>query len=151
MEQNIEVIISNVIDGIVRGKTIKEIEEELKTKPGYKKSVVPTIYSWIFDKLLTDIALEKETFLRGESIRILSEDELRLIGKDNYSKLLRLHNLGLLTWEDFNTLLERLSMFTENPLSNLEFNIFLLSSLFNADKHSPAGSRLLLYIYDKIN
>lgn len=151
MEQNIEVIISNVIDGIVRGKTIKEIEEELKTKPGYKKSVVPTIYSWIFDKLLSGIALEKETFLRGESIRILSGDEMRIVGKDNYAKLLKLHNLGILIWEDINILLESLSLITDEPLSNLEFNIFLLSSLFDADKHSKSGSRLLLYIYDKIN
>ncbi|MHC1737366.1 MAG: hypothetical protein AB9882_05105 [Ignavibacteriaceae bacterium] len=151
MEQNIEVIVSNVIDGIVRGKTVKEIEKELKTKPGYKESVVPTIYSWIFDKLLTDLALEKKEFLRGDSTRILSEEEMWLVGKDNYAKLIKLHNLGLIIWEDINILLEKLSVWTDEPLDNQEFNIFLLSSLFEAGKQSRSGSRWLLYIYDKIN
>ena len=135
----------------LRGKSIKQIDDELKSKPGYKKSVVPTIYSWIFDKLLSELALEKELKSKSLSSRILSEDELRLIGIENYSKLLRLWNLEVLTTEDVNTLLDRLTLITDKPLSNLEFNIFLLSSLFEADRHSSAGSRLLLYIYDQIN
>jgi len=151
MIKGLEEITSYIIDRIAEGKSIEEIEEGAKKLKGYDKVLVATIYSWVFDKVLSNLISEKIVDKKDKSIRFLSDDEMRSIGKENYEKLLKFNNLGLLSWDEINIFIEQLAIFGDIQINTRDFNLLLMASLFDLDKYTPQGSRMLLYISDKIN
>ena len=84
-------------------------------------------------------------------MRIFSEDEMHIIGMQNYNRLLKLFNIGLLTNSDLDGIMEQIFFFPEFPLTEDEMNFLILNSIIDVDKLSIPGSRKLLYLSDKIN
>ena len=94
--------------------------------------------------LITDIKKEKN----------LSNDEIEMIGLENYNHLLKLYNVGLLLYEDMDLIINQLllhSDFFKYKISTNEINLLILSSLFLMDSNTLPGSRMLLYLSDRIN
>jgi uncharacterized protein Smg (DUF494 family) len=144
-------IISKIFDGLTTDSSLEEIEKQLVINQKYDKSLIAKTYSWIYDKLLSNTIKMKENPEPNASMRIFNEDELELLGKENYNRLLKLFNAKILTNEDIDMIMDQLFVFHNYEISERDMSILLLSTLFDIDRLAPPGSRMLLYLNDKIN
>lgn len=140
-------VLAELISGIKHdfGKTNIVIETQK-----YDKKVIAAAYSWIYEKVTRDIIHDQDVF-SAESFRLLSTDELNKIGEANYSYLFHFYNIGLITNDDMELIIEQLMFFNEEEISNESINILILGLFLDIDSHTLPGSRLLLYSSDTIN
>ena len=130
----------------------EEIAETIQRESTYKKNVIAAAYSWLHEKNRQDLnykALKNNN--ESKSIRMLSNDEVRQVGIRNYDYLLHLYNIGLLTNNDFEEIMDELELFPEESVKTENINILILSKFLDLDKWSLPGSRHLLYSTDNIN
>jgi hypothetical protein len=150
MENKLIEVLSQILEGINKDQSLKQVEKELKKNKKYDKRIVATAYSWIYDKLLLNAVKHKD--ISSQSTRIFNDTEITILGRDNYDRLQKLYNIGLLTNDDLDILMNQLSIIHPyDSVSNYEMNLLLLSSLFDIDRKILPGSRTLLYTSDKIN
>lgn len=150
MENKLAEVITKILEGINQDQSLKNLEKQLKRSKNFNKRLVATAYSWIYDKLLSNTV--KMQNLSNKSIRVLNESEIHSLGNENYERIQKLYNIGLLTNEDVDLLMnEILILHPNDSISEYEMNLLLLSSLFDIDRYTPPGSRTLLYTSDKIN
>src|SRR5690606_27889455 len=106
--------IVNVLEELVRGmnttSSLDEIVKNLNIKQKYDKHIIATAYSWIYEKIIRDILFEEEEKL-SDSFRIFSEEEISMMGVDNYNYLLHFLNIGLITNNDLNLIMDRMRLF----------------------------------------
>ncbi|GAB6282042.1 MAG: hypothetical protein STSR0008_07860 [Ignavibacterium sp.] len=155
MQNQIIEIVSKILDGITTNNySLDEVEKILLKNKKYNRSTVATAYSWIYDKLFSNTIKTKNTEEIKKSFRLLSNEEIEMIGLENYNHLLKLYNVGLLLDEDLDLVIDQLLIYPDilsNKISTDEINILILSSLFLIDTNTLPGSRMLLYLSDKIN
>ncbi|NCQ16759.1 MAG: hypothetical protein COZ80_02320 [Ignavibacteria bacterium CG_4_8_14_3_um_filter_37_9] len=151
MRNRLAEVLSKLLDGLAKEKSLEQVESKLLKKNKYDKTIVATAYSWIIDKINTNQIGHLTVPAASKGMRIFSEDEMYIIGMSNYNRLLKLFNIGLLTNSDLDGVMEQIFFFPEFPLSEDEMNFLILNSIIDADKLSIPGSRKLLYLSDKIN
>jgi hypothetical protein len=151
-------MVSEIVD------VVKEIAERIKKNNSfeialnsfslekkYDKKIVAAAYSWIHEKMISNILKQRAADEFKSAFRVLSEQELNLIGLKNYNYLLHFYNLGLLTDTDINIIIELLDLFSF-PVINIDvLNLLILSQLTSIEKHNLPGSRFTLYHSDTIN
>jgi uncharacterized protein Smg (DUF494 family) len=126
--------------------------ETIQRESKYNKNTVAAAYSWLHEKNKQNLhyrALKDDN--ESKSHRILSNDEVRQIGIKNYDYLLRFYNIGLLTNNDFEEIMDELKQFPEESVRTENINILILAMFLDLDKWSLPGSRHLLYSTDNIN
>lgn len=155
MQEQLIEILSKILNGITTNNySLDEIEKKILKNKKYKRSTVATAYSWIYDKLFANTVKAKNAGETTKSFRLLSNDEIEMIGLENYNHLLKLYNVGLLLYEDMDLIINQLllhSDFFKYKISTNEINLLILSSLFLMDSNTLPGSRMLLYLSDRIN
>lgn len=155
MQEQLIEILSKILNGITTNNySLDEIEKKILKNKKYKRSTVATAYSWIYDKLFANTVKAKNAGETNKSFRLLSNDEIEMIGLENYNHLLKLYNVGLLLYEDMDLIINQLllhSDFFKYKISTNEINLLILSSLFLMDSNTLPGSRMLLYLSDRIN
>ncbi len=155
MQNQIIEILSKILDGITTNNySLDDVEKKLLKNKKYNRSTVATAYSWIYDKLFSNTIKIKNAGETKKSFRLLSNDEIEMIGLENYNHLLKLYNVGLLLDDDMDLVIDQLLIYPDilrNKISTDEINILILSSLFLIDTNTLPGSRMLLYLSDKIN
>ena len=151
MRNRLAEVLSKLLDGLAKDKSLEHVESKLLKKKKYDKTIVATAYSWIIDKINANQVghISHPTVSKG--MRIFSEDEMHIIGIQNYNRILKLFNIGLLTNSDLDGIMEQIFFFPEFPLTEDEMNFLILNSIIDVDKLSIPGSRKLLYLSDKIN
>ena len=130
----------------------EEAAETIQRESKYNKNTIAAAYSWLHEKNRQDLnykALKNNN--ESKSIRMLSNDEVRQVGIRNYDYLLHLYNIGLLTNNDFEEIMDELKLFPEESVKTENINILILSKFLDLDKWSLPGSRHLLYSTDNIN
>jgi uncharacterized protein Smg (DUF494 family) len=130
----------------------EEAAETIQRESKYNKNTIAAAYSWLHEKNRQDLnykALKNNN--ESKSIRMLSNDEVRQVGIRNYEYLLHLYNIGLLTNNDFEEIMDELELFPEESVKTENINILILSKFLDLDKWSLPGSRHLLYSTDNIN
>jgi uncharacterized protein Smg (DUF494 family) len=126
--------------------------ETIQRESKYNKNTVAAAYSWLHEKNKQNLhyrTLKDDN--ESKSLRILSNDEVRQIGIKNYDYLLRFYNIGLLTNNDFEEIMDELKQFPEESVRTENINILILAMFLDLDKWSLPGSRHLLYSTDNIN
>ncbi|CAG1771530.1 hypothetical protein BAC3_01885 [uncultured bacterium] len=152
MENTFVKILTKIVDGISKEHSFEEVDAALKRERIYIESAVSAAYSWFFDKLLANKlqALSDPKSIRN-GVRILSEDEISLIGVENYNRLLKLVQVGFLNGEDIEMFIENVRFFPIENLQSEDITLILLASLFDIDKSMLPGSRTILYLSDTIH
>lgn len=151
MRNRLAEVLSKLLDGLAKENSLEQVEIKLLKKKKYDKTIVATAYSWIYDKINANLHEHKTSQSISKGMRIFSEDEMHVIGMKNYNRILKLYNIGLLTNPDLDGIMEQIFFFREFPLSEDEMNFLILNSIIDVDKLSIPGSRMLLYLSDKIN
>jgi uncharacterized protein Smg (DUF494 family) len=142
-------ILVKIVEGINNKHSIDKILKEVNRTRKVNKNLIAAIYSWIFEKLTRDIAEKNDVIT--DSIRILSAEEIEIIGAENHNYVLHLYNLGLLNNTDIDKILEQALTFQEGELQFEQLNLIILSIFLETNSDLPPGSRLLLYSSDTIN
>ena len=152
MENMFVKILTKIVDGISKEHSFEEVDAALKREQIYIESAVSAAYSWFFDKLLANKlqALSDPKSIRN-GVRFLSEDEISLIGVENYNRLLKLVQVGFLNPEDIEMFIENVRFFPIENLQSEDITLILLASLFDIDKSMLPGSRTILYLSDTIH
>jgi uncharacterized protein Smg (DUF494 family) len=143
-------IFIKIVEGINNKHSMDRIIEEVNRSRKINHSTIAAIYSWIFEKLNRDIA-ELESSPVSDSLRILSQDEIEVLGADNYNYILHLYNIGLLNNSDIEKIVNQALSFQEEEFQLEQLNIIILSIFLESNADLPPGSRLLLYSSDTIN
>jgi uncharacterized protein Smg (DUF494 family) len=130
----------------------EEAAETIQRESKYNKNTIAAAYSWLHEKnkQILDYMTLKDTN-ESKSLRILSNDEVRQIGIKNYDYLLHFYNIGLLTNNDFEEIMDELKQFPEESVRTENINVIILAMFLDLDKWSLPGSRYLLYSTDNIN
>src|SRR5690606_33062426 len=104
----------------------------------YDKHIIATAYSWIYEKIIRDILFEEEEKL-SDSFRIFSEEEISMMGVDNYNYLLHFLNIGLITNNDLNLIMDRMRLFPPEQVNIENINLLVLSLFIDIDGAMPPG------------
>jgi uncharacterized protein Smg (DUF494 family) len=144
-------ILSKILDGVLVDSPIDKIEKYLYKNKRFDPQTVATAYSWIYDKMISNL----EKISGGEnvsgSVRILSDEEVDIIGMENYNRILKLMNAGLLTPLDIDNIIKSVEFLPLDRITTEDLNFMVLVSLFEINRITLPGSRLLLYLSDKVN
>jgi uncharacterized protein Smg (DUF494 family) len=144
-------ILVEIVEGIHNKQSIERILKRINKTRKVNKNLIAAIYSWIFDKITKDIAEKMDGKSASGGMRLLSNQEMDIIGVENYNYILHLYNMGLLNNADLEKIMDQALTFQDGELKTDEINYLILSIFLESDSELPPGSRFLLYSSDTIN
>lgn len=146
-------VLVKIAEGIHLNYSFNEVLRSIyKNKDEYNENMIAAAYSWIYEKSLRNIVQSSEIEDKDElNFRVLNENEINLIGSNNIKKIITLKNIGLLTNQDINKILNQLEMIPEVFNRESNFDLLILSLFFDNGGKSIPGSRHVLYSSDTIN
>ena len=156
---NTKIMVAEIVEVLAKITEMKnkhiseeEVAETIQKDSRYNKNTVAAAYSWLHEKYNQNynLGLQINKF-ESKGLRILSYEEKQQIGLKNYNYLLHFYNVGLLTNNDFEEIIEELKLFPEDTIETENINLLILSMFLDLDKISLPGSRHLLYSTDNIN
>lgn len=145
-------MISEIVDVLAQlvqrmNKTSQKDDSEVLLQKVYGKTIVAAAYSWIYEKSIR----EKSNIEYSSNLRMLSAEEMELIKVDSYNYLLHLSNIGLISRSEFNTIIDKILLLTEEQITTDNINLFILALYLDTDDIALPGSRFLLNSSDTIN
>jgi len=152
MTSKIVEVLAKILEGLSNNSSIEEVNRSLMNSKQFDTQTLSIAFSLIYDKILTRKTKQpaaKDS--RKKSFRILSEQEIDVLGIDNYNYLLHLINVGLLDTSNFEIMLDQITIFPESKVTRREINWIILISLVEFDSQVLPGSRVLLYSSDTVN
>jgi len=145
-------VLAKILEGLSNNSSIEEVSKGLIKSKQFDDNLLSAAFSLVYDKILlrTCINQFEDNFVK-KSIRILSEDEIRQVGLENYNYLVHLMNVGLLDSKNLEAILNQISFFPELRITRKEINWIILLALVDFDNELLPGSRFLLYSSDTVN
>ena len=152
MTAKIVEVLAKILKGLKDKYSIEEVTKHLNSSKDFDEQTVSAALGLVFDKFLTKrLELQKEGKSNTKSFRVLSSEEINIIGSENHNYIQHLVNVGLLEPLDVELLIEQMTMFPEERVSKDDINWIILFSLVDFDSEMLPGSRVLLYSSDTIN
>lgn len=137
-----------ITQGWKSSKTFDEILGALSKEITDEGSV--TVAFTIFFERLISRQIEEES--SEIAFRVLSEYEIKKLGYDNHSYLLKLLNLGVITVYEMEMVLDQVISVPEDiDFTKEDINWMVLFALTEISDDILPGSRLALFSSDKIN
>ncbi len=120
------------------------------TKSGYTPAEISTAFSWLLDHITMG-----ENLVVGanspHSHRILHEVERLAIGGEAQGYLIQLRELGLITDDDVEVVIERVMMSGLSQAGIAEIKSLVAKVLFENDESTPLANRVVWNTTDTIN
>jgi len=152
MKPKIVDILAKILEGLSNKISIEEINRYLIESKKYDNHTLGIAFSLLYDKILYNKLNESSSELsKSRSSRFLTEEEKEILGTSNYNYIMHLMNVGLITQDILETILEQITLYPENSLTQKEINWMVLFSIVDFDTDVPHGSRVLLYTSDSVN
>lgn len=152
MTAKIVEILAKILEGLKDNDSIEEVTNHLNLNDDFDAQTVSAALGLVFDKFLTNrLLLTDPENLSNKSFRVLSSEEIGIVGTENYNYIQHLVNVGLLDSYDVELLIEQMTMFPEEKVSIDDINWIILFSLVDFESEILPGSRVLLYSSDTIN
>ena len=144
-------VIALILDNLKKDYTLEEVNKLLDSNK-YDSQTISADFSLLFDKVLSSkVSKSEKNKINKETFRVLSLEEIDLIGLDNYNYILSLVNLGLIESNDIEFILEHAANLEGRVLSKDDINWIVFLSLIDLNAGLLPGSRVLLYSSDTIN
>lgn len=152
MTSKIVEVLAKILDGLNKNFTLDEVSSIIHKEKIYDSQTVGVAFSLIFDKVLSN-KLKEESNRKtvSKNFRLLSPEEMDVLGTENYNYLIHLVNVGLLSNSDLEMTLEQIMMYPKEIISKDDINWIILISLIDFNTDILPGSRVLLYSSDTIN
>ena len=143
---------AKILEGLGNNFSLEEVTTLLKSNKEYDEQIVSAAFSLVFDKVLANkIGIKKNRSANKKNFRILSNEEVNLIGIQNYNYIQHLVNIGLLEPLDVELLIDQVTAFPDERLSKEDINWMILFPLVDIEAEILPGSRVILYSSDRIN
>lgn len=152
MTAKIVEVLAKILEGLKQNYSIEEVTRHINLSKDFDEQTVSAALGLVFDKFLSNrLELQKQGNSTNKSFRLLTEEEISIIGSENHSYIQHLVNVGLLDPLDVELLIEQMTMFPEEKVSKDDINWIILFSLVDFNSEILPGSRVLLYSSDTIN
>jgi len=152
MTAKIVEVLAKILEGLGNNYSLEEVTTLLKSNKEYDEQIVSAAFSLVFDKVLANkIGINKTKSTNKRNFRILSNEEVSLIGVKNYSYIQHLVNIGLLEPMDVEYLIDQVTAFPDEIISKDDINWMILFPLVDIESEILPGSRVILYSSDRIN
>ena len=152
MTAKIVEVLAKILEGLKDNDSLEDVTNSLNLNKEFDQQTVSAALGLVFDKFLTNrMELLKDGSSNTKSFRVLSNEEINVIGRENHNYIQHLVNVGLLDPLDVELLIEQMTMFPEEKVSKDDINWIILFSLVDFDSEILPGSRVLLYSSDTIN
>lgn len=152
MTSKIVEVLAKILDGLNKNYSLDEVGSLLKKDKDYDTQTVGVAFSLIYDKVLSNkLKEESKRTKNSKNFRMLSPEELEVVGTDNYNYLIHLVNVGLISNSDLEITLEQIMMYPKETITKEDINWIILISLIDFNSDILPGSRVLLYSSDTIN
>lgn len=148
-ERIIEIILL-LVNELKSSKQLSDIDVAFLARSGYTDSEISSAFSWLFDRLGDDQAVVQGRRASDSSHRVLHEAERMVITPEAYGYLLQWHDLGLLSNEEMEMLIERIMAAGFSSVGESEIKSFLAGFLFEQDQQE-GKSRISLTGNDTIH
>jgi uncharacterized protein Smg (DUF494 family) len=152
MSWEIVKVLETIVQAINENYSFEDVERSFHLESKKEITLIAAAYSWIYEKKLRELYLSKALNQQvSKSLRVLSENELYVIGLKNYNYILRFYNIGLLKNSDIEVIIDNIMTFPEEIKTKENINLLILSIILDIDRVSLPGSRYTLYSSDTIN
>lgn len=151
MRERIIEIIVYLISELSHNHPIDKVTFDRLSDQGYSTTEISAAFSWLFDKIhFGNHSINSEDFSRSRSIRFLNNAEREIISPEIHGYLIQLHQLGLLSNEHLEMVIERAIATGYRNLDVQQLHSVIATVLFDADTVG-LGSRVMLNGDDTIH
>ena len=151
MRENIIDIIAYLMTELHSNHVINEKTVVALSDKGYSQTEISTAFSWLADRAsmqeFANLAADDNT----SSFRILHEFEKIFLSSEVYGYILLLWQLGVLTREQVEDVIDRCIATGQQPLSKNEAKEVIANLLFSAEPFSAPHRRVFLHPTDMIH
>ncbi len=152
MHERIIEIIAHVIAQMREVPNLNDVVVDELSAQGYTPTEISTAFSWLIDRMeFADQVISNDDIANTVSFRILDHRERSSLGAETFGYLLQMLQLGLISNEHLEILIDRLTADEDHDLSGAELKAAIASVVFNADGDYMSGSRMLLNGDDTIH
>lgn len=151
MRTKIVEALAEILKEVKENNSIEEVSKALRDSNKFDEQTLSAAFNLVYEKLFNKQLLEGRVIDRTKNFRILSDEELDVIGIDNYNYLLKLQNIGVLEELDFEKIIEQLANLPQGRISEDDINFIVLFSLVDLHNDIQPGSRIILISSDTIN
>lgn len=152
MTAKIVEVLAKILEGLGNDHSLEEVTTLLKRNKEYDEQIVSAAFSLVFDKVFANkFGITKKRNANRKNFRVLSNEEVSLIGIQNYNYIQHLVNIGLLEPLDVELLIDQVTAFPDEKISKEDINWMILFPLVDFESEILPGSRVLLYSSDRIN
>jgi len=152
MTSKIVEVLARILEDLnIKNASFDEINSKLSKTAEFDKQTLSAAFGLVFDKILDSKISLINKRNSEKQFRVLTEEELDVIGIENYNYLLYLFNVGLITFSDFDLILEQIFVFPGEIITKEDINWVVFMTLIDFTSEIPPGSRMLLHTSDKIN
>ncbi len=95
MTAKIVEVLAKILEGLGNDHSLEEVTTLLKRNKEYDEQIVSAAFSLVFDKVFANkFGITKKRNANRKNFRVLSNEEVSLIGLQNYNYIQHLVNLG---------------------------------------------------------
>jgi len=112
--------------------SIDEMSADLKSM-GFTDNEISSAYNWLlkhFEDYPESFAV-KDMNYSSKSVRILSDNERKIISPEAYGYLLQIKHLGLMTIEQMEMILDRCVLFASDPVDLTDIKMLASAAMFD--------------------
>ena len=150
-ERIIEIIVL-VLSELIQNKKITDISIDELTSRGYTDEEITTAFGWLVERLE-----KSKNFIKliqshtDYSFRILSEEETNLFSKEAWGEVLNLHNLGILSNNNIETLIDWAAMIGIEDMTREQLKDYLAFHIFKFQNANKYGNKFVQIGNQSIN
>lgn len=149
-ERILEIIIY-ILNELKQEKNFNEIDYSELTKIGYTDSEINTAIAWIYSRMQEDEKQFKKNLITSKSVRVLNPFEQRLFSPDALGYLITIRELGLITDDDFEFIIDKITTMNVSRVELSELKPIISAFVLNLDDPNNKSNRLLINNNDTIN
>jgi len=151
MQERIVELILYLVNELKTNKDLSDVDVAGLAREGYTQTEISTAFSWLFDRMTAGQSISEGGAVDERSHRILHEAEKLVLSREAHGYLLQFRQLGLLTNQDIETILERIMAAGFSTVGVPEVKSFVAGILFDSDNPRNGSSHFSLGSNDSIH
>ncbi len=140
MQERIVEIIMYLMNELRSNKKLSDIDVSSLEHDGYTQTEITTAFTWILEQLLSEREYIQGHTIRSNSIRQLNEYEKRTLKPEAYGYLLQCFQLGLLTNDDIEEILEQIVIAGFSTIGLPEIKMVVAGILLGNDRNDQSSN-----------
>ncbi len=144
-------IIMYILKELKRQKDLNDIDYKELIRYGYSDSEINAAIAWIYSKIQEDEKVFFKKISSPKSIRVLNPVEQRLFTPESLGYLISLKELGLISEQDFEFIIDKISTSAVFRVELSELKPIISAFVLNIDDPNDKRNRLIINNNDTIN